>query len=103
MCTSDHSPMCCCRAGGGTGGAEYTVQGRTLEQHLADSAPAFALMDSVYTKLQLLRYPMDDPFIKSEYKSNNSCRGRLLPFHFACDLQIYPTVAGKTLSIICHK
>lgn len=85
----------------GTGGTvEHTVQGRTLEQHLADSAPAFAVMDSLYTKLLLLRYPMEDPYIKSEYKSNNSCRGRLLPFHFACDLQIYPTVAGNSLLCI---
>lgn len=61
-------------------------------------------MDTLYTKLLILNYPMDDPYIKSEYKSTNSCRGRLLPFHFACDLQIYPTVAGKTIMYnMCNK
>ena len=74
---------------------ELRVQGKTLEEHLEDSSVAFAVMETVYCKLVALGCPLEDPEVKAEFRSKDwSSRGRLLPMHFACDLQIFPQVAG---------
>jgi serine/threonine protein kinase len=71
------------------------VGGRTLEEHLEGSSVAFAVMEAAYDKLVALGCPLDDPAVEAEYRSGAAQgRGRLLPFHFACDLQIFPQVAG---------
>jgi serine/threonine protein kinase len=87
-----------------------------LAAALESLSPAFAAMDFLYTKLIILDYPMTDPRLvssnnknknnkkdKNNNKNNNSnnsnidnslptsqrARGRLLPIHFACDLQLF--------------
>jgi hypothetical protein len=69
------------------------VKGKTLEEHLEPSSQAFAVMEVVYGKLQALDCPLDDPRVTAKSKERGS-RGRILPIHFACDLQIFPQVAG---------
>lgn len=70
-----------------------TAVGLKLEEHLENASLAFAIMSSVYDKLLLLNCPLNDPNIK-EVSRDKVSLGRLLPFHFACDLQLYPSVAG---------
>lgn len=64
-------------------------------EEIQNSAQALALMDNVYSKLQLLQYPMNDPEVSEEYLANDSRgRGKLLPIHFACSLQSFGNIAG---------
>jgi hypothetical protein len=69
------------------------VKGKTLEEHLEPNSQAFAVMEVAYAKLLALDCPLDDPHIAAKSKQHGS-RGRILPIHFACDLQIFPLVAG---------
>ncbi|KAJ1421397.1 kinase-like domain-containing protein [Ochromonadaceae sp. CCMP2298] len=85
---------------GGTGmlpnsESAYRVNGKKLGEHLQHSAPAFALMEVLYDKLNALGYPLEDPYVKEQSRQQAS-RGRLLPIHFACDLHLFPTVAGHS-------
>lgn len=65
---------------------------KTADQ-LKNSSLAFAIMDLLYDKLRVLDYPMEDPDIQLKSRDKLS-KGRLLPMHFACDLQLFPSVAG---------
>jgi len=65
---------------------------KTADQ-LRNSSLAFAIMDLLYDKLRVLDYPMEDPDIQLKSRDKLS-KGRLLPMHFACDLQLFPSVAG---------
>ena len=66
---------------------------KTADQLRNNSSLAFAIMDLLYDKLRVLGYPMEDPDIQLKSKDKLS-KGRLLPMHFACDLQRFPSVAG---------
>lgn len=68
-------------------------QSTTIPEEIAQSGQALALMEVVYSKLVVLRYPMDDPDIKIATRDNLG-RGRLLPIHFTCDPKAFGTVAG---------
>jgi serine/threonine protein kinase len=61
---------------------------KRLSEHLQDSSVAFALMESVYAELVVLGFPLGDPDVRAASK-DRAGRGRLLPFHFACDLQLF--------------
>lgn len=66
-----------------------------LSPQLENAYPAFALMDIVYGKLQLLEYPMTDGKVDQRViPSRQRARGHLLPIHFAVNLQIFERIAG---------
>lgn len=66
---------------------------KKIADQLSNSSLAFAIMDLLYDKLRVLDYPMEDPDIQLKSRDKLS-KGRLLPMHFACDLQLFPSVAG---------
>jgi len=66
-----------------------------LLQSLESTSPAFVIMDNVYEKLKLLSYPMEDHAIDQKVAhANQRGQGKLLPIHFACNLQLYLKIAG---------
>lgn len=66
-----------------------------LTESLENASSAFALMDSVYGKLLLLGYSMYDSSIDVQrLPTKQRGRGRLLPIHFAVNLQIFDKVAS---------
>ena len=77
--------------------AESKANGQKLADALSGTGPVFVTMELLYAKLCVLNFPLDDPYVKKEFKSREvtkAGRGRLLPMHFACDLQLYPVIAG---------
>lgn len=68
---------------------------KKFTEHFQNTSQSFALMEVLYNKLVVLGYPMEDPYVKAkDAASDFRSRGRLLPIHFACDLQVFPSVAG---------
>jgi NIMA (never in mitosis gene a)-related kinase len=66
-----------------------------LAAALENSSQAFAAMDVLYGKLVVLGYPMNDRKIAlSSIPSSQRAKGRLLPIHFACNLQAFERIAG---------
>ena len=65
---------------------------KTADQ-LRNSSLAFAITDLLYNKLRVLDYPMEDPDIQFKSRDKLS-KSRKLHMHFACDLQLFPSVAG---------
>jgi NIMA (never in mitosis gene a)-related kinase len=61
-----------------------------LKETLENASAAFALMDLTYGKLQLLGYPMVD----SGLTHDRGGMGRLLPIHFAINVNAYQSIAG---------
>jgi hypothetical protein len=76
--------------------ANNTTPGRVgFDEHFQNSSEVMARMEMLYDKLILLRISLDDPGMRIEHRTKeNSNRGRLLPFHFAVNLQMFENVAG---------
>lgn len=71
------------------------VDRENFEKQIHGSSVAFALMEVLYTKLVILGYPLDDPDRKGDKVGVDRIgRNKLLPFHFACNLQAFSGVAG---------
>lgn len=67
---------------------------KTIEIY-ENSSSAFFVMESAYSKLIILGYPTDEPQTNTQYvTANNRSRGKLLPFHFAINLDSIPKIAG---------
>ena len=78
-------------------GRGMSSNGKKFSEHFQNTSVAFAAMEILYGKLTVLGYPMEDPRVRVEKKSKEMIsRGRLLPMHFACDLQIFAAVAGHS-------
>lgn len=67
---------------------------------LSNNSVAFALMEAVYDRLVVLGYPMEEGSANKGQQAGGRVqraqkgRGRLLPMHFACDLNLLGRVAG---------
>jgi NIMA (never in mitosis gene a)-related kinase len=81
-------------------GLDNTVRKRSINDDrtkFKNTSSAFAIMDVLYGKLIVLGYPISGNKInntKYVNKKSNNNENELLPFHFACDLNILGKVAG---------
>lgn len=73
---------------------EFTNKQATNPDEIGQANQAIALMEIVYSKLIVLRYPMDDPDIKLNTREYGG-KGKLLPIHFTCDPKAFGTMAGQ--------